>query len=140
MASWSGAITAVINRLETHTPERDPQVKYTPAPFVEGVRVDRHFRIETPASLERGSVSDGDPVVGEFVLMVVYTHRSRTMELLMDMGDDAEDLIQRIVFFPGSEWAAVDGYGFWIEDPVAMEQDTDGGALAIPVKFKYNMR
>jgi hypothetical protein len=140
MAKWSEAIALLIERLAGYTPERDPQSRFVAVPDLDQTRIDRQFRIEAPASLTFGPTNNGDAAHGQAILVVSYSHRTETIELLQDMGDDAEDLMQRVAYFPGQEWGRQLGYDFWIEETAAMEQDSEGGLLMIPVNFQYNMR
>lgn len=136
MAALSGALDAIVQRLETHTPARDPQVLYKHLSVEIASKPDRTFRLIPPADVQGSSITTPDPMRAVVQLEVYYREKAEVHDLFKDVADDLEDLWQRLAYFCGSEWAA--GYSFVVIN-ARIAADADGPTIRMSLAVTYNM-
>jgi hypothetical protein len=137
MASFSGAMDVLVERLETHTPTEDPKAYYrhsrdgTPQP-------NRSFTV-FPVSLTPLQSVSSDPVQAGITLKVFYQSETDLYGLLRRISDDVEDIHQRIAYHEGSEWAKISGYDFLING-TQINAESSYIVVEFDVVAIYNMR
>ena len=134
MANLSTALDLLRQRLESHTPQNDPDVAFT-LDHGGGSGQLRDFAILWGVDLAPGLGSEGDPTEATIEVEVSYPDRGDEFEALQYACNDAEDLTQRINYYPGAEWALSSGFDFRVT-----RTRITAGALRLTVEITYNQR
>lgn len=137
MASLSAALDLLVARIETHTPARDPQIVYVHDRQWASDRPDRTFTVLPPVELTPFQTSLSNPFESTAIVRVYYRHTTEMYMLLKEVCDDAEDLFERVSYYPGSEWAQSGGYGFTVSS-ITIDRRGEGLTLSFTVTIYYN--
>lgn len=132
--SASAALDLLVDRIEDMTPARDPQITFRHRTTDIATPPDRYFTIQPQAGITMADASLGDPVTLRCALVVHYDQRTEAYDALKDKLDDLEDLIKRIRYINGGEWAQSSGYAFMVQNAAI-----EGGEVVIDFAVIYNL-
>ncbi len=138
MSSFAAGLDLLVKRLETYSPAYDSQITFRLAEDSSTAEADRMFTIEAPLTLTDLMTTQRDPVQVSFELHVHYREHGESFELLEYVSRDMEDLIKRIDYVSGVEWAAP-AYQ-WEVLTVKVDPEDNGYRLILGLRTTYNMR
>lgn len=140
MARLSDAIDALIERLESFRPARDPQVLYQHFALWPADPPDRAFRFLSRASWALPDINDGTSNTEAMITLETAREMNRDgADRLRMLGDDAEELFQRLSYRPGNEWAKSSGFDFVVEKMEAIDAGGSASRLRLEIAVIYNM-
>lgn len=143
MATGLGNILDIlIARIEGTTPTKDSNIRFRFLKRGIDTPQDRRFKLalnQIPLTMLPSTTQSANPFETELVFDFYYTKETEDYDKIKKIGQDAEDIFNRIHYLPGNDWGTSDGLDCIVIWMNLSEEDSTVYNLQIKVKLNYNI-